>query len=400
MTSAPHPESTARTTAAEIPLRPIPLPTAADAAVTVLHRAIEHAYRGGEAIAPITNQEQAQALPATVPAGTAVLLSTSGSSGVPKRTLLSRTALLASSRATADRLGGTGDWLLCLPAGYVAGFQVVSRATLGGTRVSTLPAGPFDSAVFAAAAARLTGERRYTSLVPTQVTRLLADARGRAALATFDTVLIGGARLDPGTERQLRAVTRPVVTYGMTETCGGCVYDGRPLDGVRVRIVDGLIHIGGPVLADGYLNPGPDAGGFYVEAGQRWYRTADRGRWDGDVLVPTGRIDDLINTGGVKVSATAVERELAEVPWVDDAVVLGLPDSEWGEIVGAYIVPRHDFSTRDPGALRELVRERLGRAAVPKHIVLNAELPLLPNAKIDRVAIRHRLLAEIGAPRG
>ncbi|MEU0545018.1 AMP-binding protein, partial [Nocardia sp. NPDC005978] len=381
-----------------IPLRPILLPADPAAAVTVLRHAVERAHTGAEAIAPVTNAEQARALPAEVPATTAAVLSTSGSSGEPKRTLLSRNALLASSRATAARLGGPGDWLLCLPAGYVAGFQVISRAALGGTAVATLPDGHFDSAAFAAAAARMTGDRRYTSLVPTQVTRLLADVQGRAALATFDTVLIGGARLDPGTERRLRAVTTAVVTYGMTETCGGCVYDGRPLDGVLVRIVDGLIHIGGPVLADGYLDH-PDGGGFYREGDRHWYRTADRGHWDGERLVPTGRVDDLINTGGVKVSAVAIERELSEVPWVETAVVLALPDSEWGEVVAAYVVPRQTVSAPDPDALRAVVRERLGRAAVPKHLVVDPDLPLLPNSKIDRRAVRDRLTAAAGPRR-
>ncbi|APA99455.1 o-succinylbenzoate--CoA ligase [Nocardia seriolae] len=373
-----------------IPLTPLLVPEDPELAVTALQRAVEAAHRGDRAVAPITDPAQARSLPETVAAGTAALLSTSGSSGVPKRTLLSRSALLASARATSERLGGPGDWLLCLPAGFVAGFQVISRAVLGGTRVSALREGRFDPAGFAAAARALPAGRRYTSLVPTQIARLLADAESRDALAGFDRVLIGGARLDEATDRRLRAVTAAVITYGMTETCGGCVYDGVPLRGVRVRIVDELIHIGGDVVADGYLDPPADQP-FYTEDGTRWYRTADRGLLSADVLVPTGRIDDLINTGGVKVSAIAIEQALSEFSDIQAAVVMGVPDPEWGELVGAYVVPRQGVPMPDPELLRDRVRQRLGRAAVPKRFVLGTEVPLLPNSKIDRRAVHQRL---------
>ncbi|UFS93248.1 AMP-binding protein [Nocardia huaxiensis] len=376
-----------------VPLRPVVLPADPEQAVDLLQREIERIHRDGRAIAPLTSAEQGQGLPETVPGSTAVVLSTSGSSGVPKRTMLSRSALRASARASSARLGGAGDWLLCLPAGFVAGFQVVSRAVLGGTRVLALGSGPFDAAGFAAATRRLGAGPRYTSLVPTQVKRLLVDPAGRAALARYDRVLIGGAPLDPDSDRRLREITGAVVTYGMTETCGGCVYDGLPLDGVRVRVADGVIHLGGDVLADGYLDAAAgEAGQFYTEDGQRWYRTADRGHWADGLLVPTGRLDDLINTGGVKVSALAVEQALGAMDSVDSAVVLGLPDPEWGEQVGAYVVPRAGCSA-DAAALCATVRERLGRAAVPKRIVVGETLPLLPNSKVDRRSVRARLLA-------
>lgn len=378
-----------------IPLTPLPLPEDPDTAVDALQRAIELAYTGDRAIAPVTDSVQAQQLPPTVPATTAVLLSTSGSSGAPKRTLLSRTALLASAQASAERLGGAGDWLLCLPAGFVAGFQVISRAALGGTRVTTLPGGHFDPVAFAAAARRMPTGRRYASLVPTQVTRLLADAESRSALGCFDKILIGGARLDEETGHKLRELTDAVVTYGMTETCGGCVYDGVPLRGVEARIVDGLIHLGGDVVADGYLGDAVEQP-FYREGDTRWYRTSDRGHWSQDLLVPTGRVDDLINTGGVKVSAVAIEQALTGIPGIESAVVMGVPDHEWGELVGAYIVTRQAIPDLEP--LRDSVRRRLGRAAVPKRFVLGTELPLLPNSKIDRRAVHQRLTTTESEP--
>ncbi|MGW4248302.1 AMP-binding enzyme, partial [Nocardia sp. NPDC004722] len=256
--------------------------------------------------------------------------------------------------------------------------------------VATLREGRFDPAVFADAAHRMPAGRRYTSLVPTQVSRLLADPESRAALGLFDTVLIGGARLDEATDRRLREVTDAVVTYGMTETCGGCVYDGVPLAGVEVRVIDDIIHLGGDVIADGYLESAADSP-FYTEGGTRWYRTADRGSLTDGVLVPTGRIDDLINTGGVKVSAIAIEQALAEVPAIASVVVMGVPDPEWGELVGAYVVPRQGVPMPEPELLRDRVRQRLGRAAVPKRFILGSELPLLPNSKIDRRAVHARL---------
>ncbi|GAB0105810.1 o-succinylbenzoate--CoA ligase [Nocardia sp. JMUB6875] len=383
-------------TLTSVPLTPLLLPEDPETALTALQHALDEVHRGEHAIAPLTDPAAADGLPRTVPAGTAVVLSTSGSSGVPKRTLLSRNALLASAQASAERLGGAGDWLLCLPPGFVAGFQVISRAVLGGTRVSALAGGHFDPAGFAAAARAMPAGRRYTSLVPTQVQRLLADAESREALGGFDKVLIGGARLDEQTGARLRAVTDAVITYGMTETCGGCVYDGRPLDGVRVRIVDDIVHLGGEVVADGYLDAAEQP--FYLEGETRWYRTADRGRWSRGLLEPLGRIDDLINTGGVKVSAVAVEQALTGVAGVQAAVVLGLPDREWGEAVGAYVVSQPGFSPPEAAVLREAVRRLLGRAAAPKRLLVGGELPLLPNSKIDRRRVRELLAGNgIGA---
>ncbi len=376
-----------------VPLQRVVLPDHPGRAVDLLMRATEQLYQGGPPIAPVTGAATARHLPGTVPDGTGVVLSTSGSTGAPKRTALSRSALLASGSASLRRLGGAGDWLLCLPVGFVAGFQVVSRAVLGGTRVTTLDGERFDAAAFVAATHRMGPGRRYTALVPTQVKRLLADPDARAALAGFDQVMVGGAPLAPHSAAELRDVTDFVATYGMTETGGGCVYEGVPLDGVSVRIVDEIVHIGGDTVATGYLGADEEEQSrFYTDGGLSWYRTSDRGRWDDDHrLVPLGRIDDLINTGGLKISAGAVEQALLGVDWVDSAVVMGLPDPEWGELVSAHVVLRAGTSAPDVEVLRDRVRGRLGRAAIPKRIVFHHDLPLLPNSKIDRSTVRERL---------
>ena len=326
--------------------------------------------------------------------GTAVVIATSGSTGEPKLVVLSAAALRASALATAERLGGPAQWLLALPAEHVAGVQVVVRALLAGTApvVQDLRGG-FRPDDFARATNRLGAGRRCTSLVPTQLGRLL-DAGGGAldALRSYDAVLVGGAALDPALHARVRAAQVPVVpTYGMSETAGGCVYDGVPLAEVRVEIgSDARIRLGGPTLADGYLGR-PDATADAFGGG--WFRTGDLGRWSGGRLEVLGRADDVIVTGGENVAAAAVERVLAAQPGVRAACVVGLPDPEWGEVVGAVVV-------RDPGPrtttweapLRATVRAALGRAAVPRRLLAVPEIPLRGVGKPDRAAVL-RLLA-------
>lgn len=187
---------------------------------------------------------------------TALVMPTSGSTGAPKGVLLSAGQLAASAAATEARLGDPGSWLLALPAQHIAGMQVLLRAARAGTAVVALDdEKPFTAADFARRAAALPGPRRYVSLVPTQLRRILADAEATAATAgTFDAVLVGGSAIDPLLLTAARAAgIRAVTTYGMTETCGGCVYDGVPLDGVSVRLTEGgALAITGPMVARGY----------------------------------------------------------------------------------------------------------------------------------------------------
>jgi len=332
---------------------------------------------------------------------TALVLATSGSSGPAKHVLLPSSALLASASATHDRLGGPGRWLLALPARHVAGLQVLVRSLVTGTPPTVLDLdGGFDPAAFAAAAAgtgRPAGsDRRYTSLVPTQLGRLL-DAGGAplAALAGFDAVLVGGATTPaPLRERAQGAGVRLVTTYGMSETAGGCVYDGMPLDGVRAAVEPGgRVLLAGPVLARGHRGAGGlDAAAFTVDGeGRRWLRTDDEGRLDGDLLTVTGRLDDVIVTGGLKVSPGAVQAALLDLPGVMEAVVVGVDDPEWGSRVVAAVVPRagtppDDLPTLD--RVRRAVAARLGAHAAPRQLLLLAEIPLRGPGKPDLAAVR------------
>ena len=330
-------------------------------------------------------------------ADSAVVIGTSGSTGEAKGVEVSRTALRASARATHARLGGPGRWLLATPAQYIGGVQVLVRSLLADAEAGVVDLSvPFRSAGFAAAAEPvLAGPagRRYTAMVPTQLRTLLAEGgAGLAALRAFDAVVLGAA----ATSDQLRAAAadagvRVVPSYGMTETASGCVYDGTPLDGVELRLADveagaGRIEFAGPVLATGYRGR-PDLTEAAFAGG--WFRTGDSGRFDGHgKLEVLGRTDDLINTGGVKIAPTLVERALLAQAGVAEACVFGLPDEHWGQAVVAAIVPRDPADLPDQESLRAAVRAGIGRAAVPKQVHYLDKLPLRGPGKIDKAALR------------
>jgi o-succinylbenzoate---CoA ligase len=363
------------------------------AAVDALAGALRSALAGGPAVLPVAAGE---ATVAGEPGeGAAVVIATSGSTGAAKHVVLSAAALQASARATADRLGGPARWLLALPAQHVAGVQVVVRALLAGAPpvVQDLRGG-FRPADFAAATRELGADRRCTSLVPTQLGRILdAGSAALDALRGYAAVLVGGAALPPRLhERAVAAGVAVVTTYGMSETAGGCVYDGHPLDGVRVELQpDGRIRLSGATLADGYLGDPELTAAAFVGG---WFRTGDLGRWREGRLEVLGRADDVIVTGGEKVAPAAVERVLTAQDGVAAACVVGVPDPEWGQVVAAAVVP-DGAGTLGPGfaeRLQAAVRAELSRAAVPRVLRAVPRIPLHGIGKPDRVAIA-RLLA-------
>ncbi len=314
-----------------------------------------------------------------VAAGTAVIVSTSGSTGAPKGVELSAAALLHSARASLARIGARpGErWLCCLPATHIAGIQVLVRSLVSGT--DPVLAERADAQTVAASGCA------HVSLVPTQLQRLIdVDI---SPLAGFRSVLLGGAAAPAGLLDAARAAGVPVVTtYGMTETCGGCVYDGIPLDGVRVKIGDDdRIWIGGPVLFSGYRC------GSRVP-GDGWFKTGDLGRMDssGRVVV-RGRADDVINTGGHKVVPGEVAAVLRTCPGVRDVAVLGQPDPEWGERVVAVVVPADRAEPPTLELLRLHVQERLPRYAAPSRVVMVDAVPMLPSGKHDLARLRREL---------
>ncbi len=296
--------------------------------------------------------------------GTALIVPTSGSTGEPKGVLLSAGALRASALATIERLGGPGTWDLRLPVTHIAGVQVLVRGLLA------------------------PGPRRYTAMVPTQLRRALASGED---LSGYDAILLGGAAAPP----DLLELGLPVVTtYGMSETAGGCVYDGVPLPGAVVSVGDldrrfgpkitnvGRVRLGGPMVALGYrLRPDLTAEAFVD--GEFW--TEDLGRRVDGRLEILGRVDDMIITGGENVAPAAVEAALLAHPSVRDVVVLGVTDAEWGQRVVACVVLSSPLSLDE---VREHVAASQGRVSAPRELRVLPEIPLLATGKPDRVALR------------
>ena len=321
----------------------------------------------------------------------AFAVATSGSSGNPRHALLTAGAIRHASAAGERALGHPTGWLLALPTTGVGGLMVLLRAALAGRTPGVLDTSlPFTAERFVAAAATVP-DGAAVSLVPTQLHRLLADPSARDALQRFGIVLIGGAALPPA---DLHAAAdhgiRLVRSYGMTETCGGCVYDGRPLDGVTVDLDDGRLRIRGPLVAAGYLGrpygspfgTGPD--------GARTFTTGDTGciADDGTITV-TGRADDVLISGGVNVAPLAVEHALSGAPGVAEVGITAVPDPEWGQAVVAVVVPAE--STPELAELRRRA-SAVHPAAAPRHLLLVDALPIRGPGKLDR-----RALAELAA---
>ncbi|GAA2734601.1 o-succinylbenzoate--CoA ligase [Pedococcus aerophilus] len=375
-------------------LRPLAIASgpAAAQALPVLREAI-----GGEfAVLPYA----AGGHPAEVPdraapdPGTAIVVGTSGSTGTPKLAMLPAAALAASARATHERLGGPGSWLLAMPPHHIAGVQVLLRCVAAGTEPGFVDlAAGFTAAAFTSAARSFAGDRRYTALVPTQLLRVLDDPESTRALAGFDAVLLGGAATSPALLVRAREAGATVVTtYGMSETCGGCVYDGRPLSTSTIRTDDeGRIHLSGQTLASGYLGrPDLTTAAFVTdEDGVRWFRTDDlghcdpeSGRWHVD-----GRVDDVISTGALKISPRVVEDALTSLPDVAEAVVLGLEDPEWGQVVAAAVVVRPGVPHPSVVQVRSALRGALADHALPRRLLVLDEFPLRGPGKPDRAGI-------------
>jgi o-succinylbenzoate---CoA ligase len=308
-----------------------------------------------------------------------VVVATSGSSGTPKQVVLSRDAVLASARASAARLGGSGPWLLALPSSYVAGLNVIVRSLVAGHRpVVTGGRSPHDAVIAGG----------FMSAVPTQLHRWLADPAEAAALACLHTLLVGGGPVDPSLrDRATEAGLHLVATYGMAETCGGCVYDGLPLDGVGLALArDGRVRLNGPTLFEGYLDD-PDATAQVMVDG--WFHTSDAGRLDDDGrLRVLGRVDDVVVSGGVNVPAAAVAARLREHPRVSAAEVVGLSDREWGSRLVAVLALVEQEDTLPLVEVRDWVAQRHPRAWAPRDVVVVPTLPMLANGKVDRLAVR------------
>ncbi|SJN42254.1 O-succinylbenzoic acid--CoA ligase [Microbacterium esteraromaticum] len=337
-----------------------------------------------------------------VPDGTAAVVATSGSSGVPKRVILSADALQASASATASRIGD-GQWMLALPAGYVAGLQVLVRSLLAGTD-PTFVDGRLTPEAFVEATPQAAGDDLYVSLVPAQLATLIdaadADPAVVAALRAHRAILVGGQALSDSIRMRAMDLRVPLVhTYGSSETSGGCVYNGVPLDGVRVAQVDDELRISGPMLASGYLGDPALTDRIFMtdDQGERWYRTGDRGFiLDGEVEVH-GRLDNVIVSGGINISLDRVERIVRTVPGLEQAVVLGMPDERWGESSIIFATPASGDGRRMLDDARARVAAEIGKHARPVQLELGDDMPMLASGKPDRELLR-RMIHDVPPP--
>lgn len=358
-----------------------------------LAAALEPALAGRAVVAPVPPNPGEAVLAALRPdlpvteATAGVVVTTSGSTGNPKAVVLSADAILASAAATHRRLGGPGDWVCVLPTHHVAGMMTVARAVAAGrtalfasSDLSDLPA---------------PSERTYLSVVGAQLYRAVADPSLLERLREYAAVLVGGSAVSSHLLGQVRAAGVLLVeTYGMAETCGGCVYDGVPLDGVRPAVVDGRITISGPVVFSGYrLEPRLTAEVLHGDT--VW--TRDRGVIADGLLQVTGRIDDVVISGGTNVDLAEAQRVVEECfgpPEAGGPVVFAVPDPRWGQRVVAVTTGETTLAE-----LTERLRPRLGAAALPRELRRVAAVAYTPTGKIDRPALQ-RAWQEQGVPDG
>jgi len=321
-------------------------------------------------------------LPDFVDDNVGLVVESSGSTGRPKRIELSTDALLASARASLDRLGGPGQWLLALPANYIAGAQVLIRSLVADTQPILMNTGvSFTVEAFVRAASLMTGERKYTSIVPTQLNALAAAAGGDDtvlyALRSFDAILVGGQAPSASTVSFLRELgVNLVVTYGMTETAGGCVYDGVALDGVKLKLGEsGEILLGGITMANGIGD---------------WFATADLGLIDdAGRLKVLGRRDRVINSGAVKLSLDLVEEWARSQPGVRDAVSLPVQHPKFGDSFICWVVVDDIDGIEIDHTLASVELGLAARTAIWANL---AALPTLPNGKPDLQELQRSFL--------
>jgi o-succinylbenzoate---CoA ligase len=309
-------------------------------------------------------------------------VATSGSSGQPKGVVLTHDAVSASAHATTTRLAvdpARHSWLSCLPLAHVGGLSVVTRALLTGTPLTVVPG--FDADVVTALGR--SGAVTHVSLVSAALLRI--DP------ADFTGILLGGSRPPP----ELPA--NAVVTYGMTETGSGVVYDGVPLDDVEVAIAhfddaDGGSDGGGEILLRAPMlmrcyRDGSTGRVVGPDGTRTWFATGDAGFLTGaGTLAVTGRMAEVITTGGEKVWPDEIERVLSGHPDVAEVAVWKRPDPQWGERVVAWVVPTETPPRAEE--LKELVAHAVAPWAAPKEVVLVAALPRTPSGKVKRADLR------------
>lgn len=357
---------------------------------TAILNDLEDAISGKKTLLPIPAQDKeraqllrdSQSIGRPIDPSIALVMATSGSTGTPKGAQLTPLNLVSSADATHRFLGGEGQWLLAMPAHHIAGMQVLIRSLIAGVEPLAIDLrNGFNIEDFAHASAELktTGDRVYTSLTPMQLLKAMDTLPGIEALTLFDAILVGGAALSKQALEAAKNLNINIVTtYGSSETSGGCVYNGKPLPGAKVRITDERIELGGPMIAQGYRNA-PEHPDFAHEG---WFTTSDAGQLHHDILTVTGRVDAIIDSGGLKLHPEVLERAIADIKGVTAACVVGIPDPRLGQaIVAAY------SGSISPSEVIEGLDE-LPRWQLPKRLKHLDSLPSIGPGKADRRAIQ------------
>jgi len=333
-------------------------------------RRIVDELRPSMVVRPAGTERRSGGLP-TEP-GDALVVPTSGTTGVPKGVVLTHDAVQASALVSSGALGvdpGADRWVACLPMAHIGGLSVVTRSLVTGTPYVVLE--KFD-------AAAVEQEARHGATLVS----LVATALRRTDASGFRRVLLGGAAPPEGLPDNV------VTTYGMTETGSGIVYDGRPLSGVDLRIGDGRLGSEGEVLVRGPMLFRGYRDGTDPRLPGGWLPTGDGGRIQADgSLAVFGRMAEVIVTGGEKVWPVAVESVLTRLSAIDEVAVWKRPDPEWGERVVAWVVPADPDHPPELGAVRTLVAAELSPWAAPREVVITDALPRAPGGKVVRTAL-------------
>jgi O-succinylbenzoic acid--CoA ligase len=299
--------------------------------------------------------------------GEALVIASSGSTGSPKGIIHTHSSVLAGAQASASRLQLTASdhWLVCIPVSHVGGFSVISRAMHTGAALSLHP--NFD-----VTAVRQAAENGATH------TSLVATALSRIDTSLFKTILLGGSSAPANLPNNV------ITTYGMTETGGGVVYNGEPLSNVEIKIEEGEIYLRCPMLTCGYRNEQT------LSLKDGWYATGDMGEINNGKLSVHGRKTDMIITGGENVWPSAVEASLSSHPMINQVVVRGTPDTNWGQRVVAYVVLNGSLNTSEESLLsnlREHVKHTLPAFCAPQQLIVLNQIPRTSLGKVDAQAL-------------
>ena len=332
----------------------------------------------------------------------AAIVYTSGTTGRSKGAMLTHGSLAANGQALADAWGFTGaDTLLhALPIYHVHGLFIALHCVfLTGAKLLWLPR--FDEDAVLAALPRAS----VMMGVPTFYTRLLTDVRfTRQASEHVRLFVCGSAPLLPSTFEEFEARTgvRILERYGMSEAIiitsnplhgeriAGSV--GFPLPGVDLRVGDdGIVQLKGPSVTTGYWrNPQKMAEAFTTDG---YFLTGDVGRQDPDGrLWLSGRVSDMIISGGLNVYPKEIELVLDELPGVVESAVIGLPHRDFGEAVAAVIAGDGDEAT-----MIAATRERLAAFKCPKRVFFVPDLPRNTMGKVLTAELRRRYADAFGA---